>query len=149
MTNLIIERKTIGELGRHVEVLGLVLLAHLIRITILSTRFLVKKTTYQVWKKSTLRSWSHTALSFFSSIPWLISSTHRKGTWRWRLTNDQWRVHFSIPESAPAGPSYTPRSLHFSRRRSECPSKALEAPGARGGWLSRIIVFKISLPDQF
>ena len=33
MTNLIIERKTIGELGRHVEVLGLVLLAYLIRIT--------------------------------------------------------------------------------------------------------------------
>ena len=47
MTNLIIERKTIGELGRHVEVLGLVLLAYPIRITILSTRFLVKKTTYQ------------------------------------------------------------------------------------------------------
>ena len=75
MTNLIIERKTIGELGRHVEVLGLMLLAYLIRITILSTRFLVKKTTYQVWKKSTLRSWSHTALSFFSSIP--IPSEHR------------------------------------------------------------------------
>ena len=48
MTDLIIEGKTVGELGRHVEVLGLVLLAHLIRITILSTRFLVKKTTYQV-----------------------------------------------------------------------------------------------------
>ena len=38
MTDLIIKRKTVGELGRHVEVLGLVLLAHLIKITILSTR---------------------------------------------------------------------------------------------------------------
>ena len=48
MTNLIIERKTIGELGRHVEVLGLVLLAYLIRKRVDKMVILVKKTTYQV-----------------------------------------------------------------------------------------------------
>ena len=65
MTNLIIERKTIGELGRHVEVLGLVLLAYLIRITILSTRFLVRKRHIQgVSKKRYILDF----LSYFSSI---------------------------------------------------------------------------------
>ena len=41
---------------------------------------------------STFRSWSHTALSFFSSIPWLISSTHRKGTYieeRWKSKRER------------------------------------------------------------